>query len=286
MPEAIYLHYTKAELDRNFDQRGWAPNALEVIARYTTRSRETRARLECRSDIPYGSTPDEVLDVFPAATAGAPVQIFVHGGAWINFSKDDFSFPAEVFVAEGMHTVVVNFANLPKVRLPEMVAQVRRSIAWTYENAASFGGSRERIYLSAHSSGAHLSALALQTDWAAYDLPQDIVKAATCVSGPYDLEPVMLSARSSYVKLTGEEPHEFSPIRHVHRLKCPILAAHAQFDTDEFRRQSCEFAAALGRAGKLSGTMCVPGLNHFELMETMGDRDSTLARAILDQMRD
>lgn len=280
----VFLHYTQAELDRNFDQRGWAKNALEVIARYGARSRATRSRLACRSNVPYGPTADEVVDIFPAERSPAPVQIFVHGGAWRNFTKDDYSFPADVYVPAGVHTVIVNFANLPAIRLPQMVAQVRRAIDWTYENAASFGGDPDRIFLSAQSSGAHLAAMALETP-SSRNLPHDAVKAATLVSGPYDLEPVVLSARGSYVKLSPAEVTELSPVRHAGRMPCPIIVGYAEHDTDEFQRQSRAFADALDRVGRLSRVVRIPGVNHFELMEHFGEPDSLLASIVLEQMR-
>lgn len=185
-------------------------NAEEVIARYAARSAATRARF-ARANVPYGPGPDEVLDIFPAGRAPGPVQIFVHGGAWKNFTKDEYSFPAEAFVPAGIHTVIVNFDNLPKVRLPDMVDKVQRAIIWVYRHADRFGGDPARIFLSAQSSGAHLSANALGSDWKAHGLPLDIVKAATLVSGPYFLEPVLLSARSSYVKLARPKSGSSAP---------------------------------------------------------------------------
>jgi arylformamidase len=275
MEEKVFLHYTQAELDRNFDQRGWAKNALEVIGRYPAMSKATRARLEHQT-LAFGSGEDETLDLFPVKGAKAPVQIFVHGGAWRNFTKDDYSFPADSYVPAGVHTVVLNFSNLPKVRLPQMADQVRRGIEWVFRNAESFGGDPERVYLSANSSGAHLSALALQKD--------TYVKAATLVSGPYYLEPVVLSARSSYVKLEPQEIVELSPGLHAERLKCPVVIAYAECDTDEFQRQSREFAAALRRAGRLEAEVRHSGVNHFELMEKFADPDHALVRGILQQM--
>jgi len=275
MEKKIFLHYTQAELDRNFDQRGWAKNALEIIGRYPELSKATRARFEHRT-IAFAAGEDETLDLFPARAAKAPVQIFVHGGAWRNFTKDDYSFAANGYVPAGVHTVVLNFSNLPKVRLPEMAEQVRRGIEWVHRNAAGFGGDPQRIYLSANSSGAHLSALALQRH--AY------VKAATLVSGPYYLEPVVLSARSSYVKLEPAEVTELSPGLHAGRMSCPVVIAYAEHDTDEFQRQSREFAAALRNAGRLQSEVRHPGVNHFELMEKFADPDHPLVRGILQQM--
>ena len=273
MAKTVFLHYTQEELNRNFDQRSWVSNALEVIGRYPLLSEATRKRFDYRSAA-YGSAPDETLDIFPARSGG-PVQIFVHGGAWARFSKDDYSFVADAYVPAGINTVVLNFTNLPKVRLPQMVDQVRRGIEWVHANARTLGGDPDRIFLSAQSSGAHLSAMALTT--------VNCVKAATLVSGPYYLEPVMLSKRSDYVKLEPHEVSEFSPGLQAQRIKCPVIIAYAQSDTDEFQRQSREFAAALERAGRLQKLMRLPGVNHFELMERMREPEYPLVRAILEQ---
>jgi arylformamidase len=270
MNEVVFLGYTQAELDRNFDQRAWAPNAEQVIARCTDLSHATRARVPHRSSIPYGPHPQEMLDVFPAA-AGHATQIFVHGGRWLSFTKEDYSFVADAFLPAAMHTVVLNFAKLPAVRLPDMVEQVRRGVEWVYRNARSFGGDPDALYLLGHSSGAHLAALALLTDWQARGMPPDAIKAATCVSGAYDLEPVMLSARSAYIRLGPQEVHALSPQRHAAHVSCPVLLACAGGDTDEFKRQSREFAAALRAAGRLAGLLCVERLNHFEIMQSLGD---------------
>jgi arylformamidase len=284
MSETVFLHYTQRELDRNFDQRGWVSNALEVIQRYAERSARTRASLEHRANVQYGSAPDEVLDIFPAPRSAGHVQIFVHGGAWKNFTKDDYSFPADAFVAAGVHTVVVNFTKLPSIRLPEMVDQVRRSLEWTYRNARSFGGDPDKLYLAAQSSGAHLSAAALQTDWAPRGLPADFVKAATLISGPYYLEPVVLSARSAYVRLDPGEVLAFSPGLHARRMPCPVMLGYAEHDTDEFQRQTKAFASALGEVGKLTRLTRYEGLNHFELTECFGEPGHALVRDILGQI--
>ena len=33
MNDTVFLHYSQAELDRNYDQRAWIKNAEEVVAR-------------------------------------------------------------------------------------------------------------------------------------------------------------------------------------------------------------------------------------------------------------
>jgi arylformamidase len=277
----VYLHYTQAELDRNFDQRGWVANALEVIGRYPVLSAATRNRLKHQANLSYGPSADEVLDVFPAGKPSAPTQIFIHGGAWRNFTKNDYSFAAETFVAHGVNAIIPNFAKLPSVRLPDVAAQIQRAIAWAVAHVRQWDGDPDRIYLSGQSSGAHLVATALTWRWASLNLPASTIKSAFLISGAFDLEPVLLSARSSYVKLNATEQEELSPRRHANSINCPIFIAYAEYDTDEFQRQSREFAAALAKAGRLKGVECFRGLNHFELVEALGDPQSPLAKAII-----
>jgi arylformamidase len=125
--EKVYLHYTQAELDQNFDQRGWVSSALEVIGRYPVISATTRKRLGHEANLRYGLSPDEVLDVFPAGKPHAPTEIFIHGGAWLNGTKDDYSFVAETFVGHGVNVVIPNFTKLPSVRLPDVVTQIQHA---------------------------------------------------------------------------------------------------------------------------------------------------------------
>jgi arylformamidase len=281
MDEKVFLNYSQSELDRNYDQRGWISNAEEMIARYAARSEKTRRTLIHRPNVPYGESPDEVLDIFPAANPGAPSLIFFHGGAWRNFTKDDFSFVADTLVPAGVHVIVVNFSKLPQVSLPVVVAQTRRAIVWVARHAQEFKSDSEKLYLCGHSSGAHLAAMVLLTDWTKFRLFDRVMKGATCISGSYDLKPVLLSSRASYLKLSPSEEHELSPARHTAQIRCPILVAYAEHDTDEFQRHSREFADSLGKARSLSSVIRLPETNHFEIIERLTEPESTLMRAML-----
>lgn len=278
MASTVFLHYTQEELNRNFDQRAWVPNALEVIGRYPVLSKATRGCLKHESGVRYGSHPDEVLDVFPAGIRDAPVQVFVHGGAWKNFSKDDYSFVADAFVPAGVSTVILNFSKLPSERLPTVVAQVGRGMRWVREHAMELGIDPRRMYLSAQSSGAHLAATAVQKEGI------DFFRGIALVSGPYFLEPVVLSHRAEYVQLSREEVLELSPGLHPDRMPGSALLLYAENDTDEFRRQTEAFASALSARGKLAKLVLCRDVNHFELMEAFKDADHPLVAAIFEQM--
>ena len=283
----VYLDYTQAELDAAYDQRVWAPNREEIIAWYLSEGEKVRARLEHRRDVPYGPGEDETLDIFPAkvgseSTFGVPVHVHIHGGRWTLFTKDEESFIAPVFVDAGAAYAVPEFSSIPRGRIPDMVAQVRRAIAWIYNNARSFGGDPARIHLSAHSSGSHLAGVALMTDWETeFGIPGDVIKSALLISGMYDLRPVMLSARSSYVKLSDEEVLELSVILLPEKLRTPLTMVYGEKETPEFKRQPKAYLGALAAVGKTARLVEIPGANHFEVLQHMGDSSSEVARLAL-----
>jgi arylformamidase len=284
MNEKVFLHYTQAELDRNYDQRGWCPDWAQYLDRYPRESAAFRRSTPYRT-ISYGEADDEMLDIFPVSENDAPSLIFIHGGAWRSFGKDDFSFVARQFVKEGYNVVVVNFSKLPQVRLPDLVDQLRGAMKWIHRNAEGIGVDADKLYLCGHSSGSHLAALLITCDWSACGLPPNPIKGCALISGSYDLEPAVLSARGSYISVTKREERELSPIHFADRISCPVFIAYAEHDTDEFRRQSLAFAEAARRAGKLSDTLCVRDIGHFAIVEQLADKDSLLLSKILEHFR-
>jgi arylformamidase len=104
------------------------------------------------------------------------------------------------------------------------------------------------------------------------------------MSGMYDLYPVMLSSRSSYLRITPEEIVEFSPIRHLDRIACPIAVLSADEDSPEFKRQSDVFADALQGMGRLVSRAIVFNANHFQELERLAHADSAVSRAAFSLM--
>lgn len=279
----IFLHYDQTELDRQYDQRVWATNSAQVIKRYTDNSERIRKILGEPKTFSYGPTAAETLDLYPTQQPNAPIHAFIHGGAWRLLGKRDSAFAAETFVRAGAHFVALDFALLPVVTLTEMVDQVRRAVGWLYRHAAQFGGAADRIHISGHSSGSHLAACVAVTDWERYSLPSDVVKSTLCASGIYDLRPVRLSARNEYVKLDAETEQSLSPIRHLGHLHSQVFVAYGSLESDEFKRQSCALASALGPF--LAAPPAVyEEFNHYEVAETLADSSKNLGRSALDLM--
>jgi arylformamidase len=282
----VWLDMDQKELDDAYDQTVYAPNSEQLGLRRTVNSTAVRKRLGFKR-VAYGPTPIEMLDIFAAKRPNAPIMVFIHGGAWRNGSASDNAEAAELFVNAGVHYVVLDFCSVMDVggSLFPMVDQIRRAIAWVHKNAATFGGDPSRIYVWGRSSGAHLGGTVLITDWQKeFGLPADLVKGALLSSGMYDLKPVRLSKRGTYVKFTDEMEEALSTQRHLARINCSVVLAHGTYETPEFQRQTREFAAALNAAGKPVTLLVGEGYNHFEIPETMASPYGLLGRAVLELM--
>jgi arylformamidase len=273
-------------LDAAYDQSVWAPNLVQVVTRYISNSDAMRARLGAPSTLAYGPGRAERLHVYRTTRAHAPIFVFIHGGAWRSATAEDYAFPAEMVMAAGAHFVGVDFDAVQDVGgdLNVLADQVRRALAFVHHAAANFGGDRNRIFVGGHSSGGHLTAVLLTTDWTALGLPANAIKGAICLSGLYDLMPVRLSSRAGYIRFTDAMVADLSPLRHVDRIGAPVIVVCGSFDSPEFIRQARAFTDALGRAGKPVQRLEAPGYNHFELMETAANPFGAAGRLLLAQM--
>jgi len=294
----VWLDMDQGELDDAYDQNVYAPNRDQIAKRRLANSAAARKRLGEPARFAYGPTPIEGLDVYRTPTLpstasgagkgdGAPVAIFIHGGAWRNGTAAEFTFLAEPFVHAGAHFAVLDFTNVDAAggSLFPMVEQVRRAVGWVFRNAGKFGGDCNRLYLVSHSSGSHLGGCVVTHDWAKEGLPCDIIKGATLSSGMYDLKPVRLSKRSKYVNFTDAMESKLSAIRHLDRLATPLVLSYGSCETPEFQRQTRDFAAAVKAAAKPVELLVGEGYNHFEMLETLANPYGLIGRAVLAQMR-
>src|SRR5438067_3211100 len=78
----VFLDYDKAEIDYAYDQAPWAPNQAEIAKRNDQKSDATRARLGEPRRVAYGPTEIEKLDIYTTRAPNAPINVFIHGGAW------------------------------------------------------------------------------------------------------------------------------------------------------------------------------------------------------------
>jgi arylformamidase len=284
----VFLDYDQAEIDAAYDQSFYAPLGTQITKRYVSSSAAVRARLGEPRREAYGPTEVEKLDIFRTRQSNAPIFVYIHGGAWLGGEAKNSAYAAEVFVNAGAHYVALDFVAIREAGgdLRVMAEQVRRGISWVYKNARTFDGDANRLYIGGFSSGGHLCGVALVTDWEKdFGLPVDTVKGGLCMSGMYDMKPVRISKRSSYVKFDDDMEHAMSSQRQLERLRAPVIATYGTNETPEFQRQNRDFVAAVKAAGKPVELIVAPDYNHFEMGESLGNPYGPNGRAALAMMK-
>jgi arylformamidase len=276
---------TQEELDAQYNLTAMFP---EAAARYEEfcwhESEGVRSELDYRLDVPFGPTLAEHLDLYPAGE-NAPVLVYVHGGFWCLRTSKEFGFVARGPVSQGVATVVTNYDLCPRVTIDEIVRQTRAAVAWTYENAASFGGDPGRIHVAGHSAGGHLVAMLLATDWEGeYGLPGDIIKSATAISGLYDLTPFPYTSLQPQLHLGHHQILKNSPILSIPDASPPLLVVYGENETEEFKRQSEEYLDAWKARGLEGEILILQNKNHYEVIDGFLDAESPLCSAILRRM--
>ncbi len=276
----FYCDFTSVDqIDAEYKPSLRVTDAEALMRGYGERSALARERLTGIYDVAYGPTPDEKLDIFPAARPNAPVFVFIHGGYWRAFSAREHSFVALGPVALGITTVVVDYALCPQVTIDEITRQCRAAVAWTLSHIGAHGGDPQRVAVGGHSAGGHLSAMCLEAHWdEEHGLGRDPLAAAVLVSGIYDIEPLRHSYLQPTIQLDDGIVGRNSPLYGVRPCATPALVTWGADESDEFARQSISFHAAWQGAGNKAELMPQPGIHHFSAIDGFADPAHPLCR--------
>ena len=283
--ETIFGNYTQAELDAQYNNRVRFSDFEESFQLWARMSEKTRDKLSASSqiDVPYGSSPMEKLDIFPAIKRDAPIYVFIHGGYWYSLDKSDYSYVAEGMLPHDFTTIVINFDLAPNVSMTEIVNQNRRAFNWIYQNAKEFGGDPEQIYASGHSAGGHLVAMVMATDW--QDITKSdkkLLKGGCAISGLFDLLPIQRSYLNKTLKMTGQEAKQNSPLHLNYDYSAPLLLISGEYESEEYRRQTHEMYNCWEELGYQSEILVGKKLNHFNIVDNLIDPDSQF---VIEQLR-
>lgn len=262
--------------EREYNPRHSVSDAQAIYGTWPERAAATRRRHPPLADLRYGDHPRERLDLFRAPNARGCV-LFIHGGYWRAFSKDDFSWVADGFVPQGISVALLNYPLCPDVRLSRIVDAARRGFAHLWRDVLT-EAERASIVVTGHSAGGYLSALHLATDWEELGLPRDPLAGVVPISGVFSLAPLIATTMNEAIRLDLAEAGELSLYGKPWRSRAPLALVVGGAESAEFHRQSEELAS--GWAELAPQVIDVPGRNHFDVLDGLTDPGAELHRTI------
>ncbi|MEE8173412.1 MAG: alpha/beta hydrolase [Alphaproteobacteria bacterium] len=275
-----YDEYFESE----YNLRARHPDFETFFERWRRESEEARRTLPCHLDQQYGDGPNMSLDIFPQSGPSRPILLFIHGGYWRAMDKDLFAYPAIGLNDAGVVYVSVNYALAPSITLDEIVEQCRQAVTWVHQNAETHGGDPNRIHISGHSAGGHLTAMMLSTDWTQRGTAEINLAGGIAISGIFDLVPILETSINDGVQLDQVAARRNSPREFLPSNGPPFISAVGADETDEFLRQSREYAEAWNENGGRAQYLPLEGFHHFDVICELGRSGSELNDAVLAQI--
>ena len=218
---------------------------------------ETGGKVTTRKDIEYASGKGYEnglgkLDLYlPAKAKNFPVLIFLHGGGLQAGDKSKLDQVARRFALHGIAVVAPNYRLSPAVRYPAHIEDAARAFRWTWDNIASHGADRAKIFIAGGSSGGHLTMLLTLDE--RFLLKQGLkgsnIRGSIPISGLMDVTRTGPLRRGKVWDDSPEVMKKASPLTWVRKDAPPILILFADGETPERARQNRQAYEALKKTG-------------------------------------
>lgn len=281
--QALYRGMDAATLDVQYNARASVTSYEDQYRAYVRESERVQAAFPDRETVVYDEASGEKLDLYGAAP-GRPVFLWIHGGYWRVGSRQDNAFSAGGLTTHGVAVAVMDYSLAPATSIGEIVRQVRSAVAWLHRQGAVRGLRTERIHVGGSSAGGHLVGMLLADDWqAGLGLPANVIGAALALSGLHDLTPLQHTHINGWMNFTPDEVARYSPERCIPaRSSARFIASVGGLETDEFRRQTADYAARWQAAGHAGRLLPSPQHNHFDIALELAFAHSPLVQAVRD----
>lgn len=241
---------------------GWRLSGLDVLDVLVS-----RGGYVAHTDLAYAAGPRHRLDAYrpAAATAPAPVIVFLYGGGWEIGTRRHYRFVGQSFARHGFVTVVPDYRLYPEVRYPGFVEDAAAAVAWTLRNIAHFGGDPARLIVAGHSAGAH-TALMLALNPTFLGADRGALAGAVGIAGPYDFKP---EGRNRDILAIDAGGPSSMPIDHVDGAAPPVLLLTGDADTVVNPGNSTRLAARIRDRGGAARLIEYRGVGHEKIIAAL-----------------
>jgi len=230
------------------------------------------------------------LDVYRPVYTNSPVPVVVniHGGGWVNGTKEDVSLSALPYMEMGFAVVNGEYRLARTSPAPAAVQDCLCALHWLGRNANEYGFDLSKVVVTGASAGGHLALTTaliptregFEDQCANDDDPsggagewpnrRPPVGAVINWFGITDVEDLLHGANTRAYAVTwlNNQPNKdalaarLSPIHYVRREAPPILTIHGDHDTFVPYQQAVLFHRALDTVKANNQLLTIPGKGH------------------------
>ncbi|MEM8596960.1 MAG: alpha/beta hydrolase [Pseudomonadota bacterium] len=228
-----------------------------------------------RLDVAYGTDPRQRYDLYLPQNEPIGLAVFVHGGYWRAFGREDFGHMVDGARAAGYAVVVPSYRLAPTVSIATITADVAAAITAAADEIAG------PILLAGHSAGGHLVSRMAQRDGPLDQAVAARIAHVLSISGLHDLRPLLMTDKNEDLRLDGPSAVAESPVLGSPLPGTRLTAWVGGAERPEFIRQSELIANIWLGLGAATRLVIDPGKNHFDVIEPLADPESPITRAFL-----
>ncbi len=259
------------------------------------------AAIQIKRDILYSSGSssgtENLLDVYYPKDLSKvkDVLVFIHGGSWNSGKKETYWWLGRNMAHKNVVTVVINYSLSPVYQYEKMAADCAKALKWVSENASSFGGDPNNIFVMGHSAGGHLAAL-IHSDPRFFKKEEinDPIKGLI-LNDPFGLDMFEYLSRAEEDYNTSSFKNTFStdkeiwkaasPLYYLNNFKAPALMFVGERTYPAIQIQSERLGKELLALNRRAELKIIPKKKHIPMIIQMICRGNVLYDYILDFMK-
>jgi arylformamidase len=269
-----YKGMNRAVIDAAYNNVKVEPDYQNLMKRFKERSQVIYDSFNVIRDIAYGIKLRQCFDWIFCGLDNAPTFIFIHGGYWQNYNKDDLAFVAKGPLERGFNVVLAEYTLAPHASMTEIVNEVGLLLDYLHSNQGEVGFGGRPVCICGHSAGGQLALM--QSDHPSATLIMS-------VSAIYDLIPIAQSWINDKLRLSEREILDYSPMNHVES-RVPAIVAVGMVELPELVYQSSEYASARNRRGGLVTFLPIKGRTHFSILDEIANPDGLLLAVVTENI--